>query len=307
MRNIEKTVSRGMFVRFVDELAEHLNLLGHYRTAETYHSAMKSFLEFNSGNDILISDITQETMQMYEAYLLNIRHVTRNSSSFYMRIIRSIYNKAVKRGIVEDCNPFALVYTGVDRTSKRALSLYDMKRIKDVDLSFSRKLDKARDIFLFSFYTRGMSFVDIAFLKKSDIRNGELVYCRRKTGQRLCIRWERCMQEIVDKHGTGAGEYLMPIIMKHGTDERRQYINSMSNINDGLRRISRILNLNKPLTMYVARHSWASIARSKNVPISVISEGMGHESELTTRIYLASIEASVIDEANNVIIKSLLE
>ena len=60
---------------------------------------------------------------------------------------------------------------------------------------------------------------------------------------------------------------------------------------------------NIPLTMHVARHCWASVAKSKNIPLSVISEGMGHDSEETTRIYLASLDTSVVDKANSLILK----
>lgn len=307
MGNIRKRATKKMFVAFANELAAQLKRAGHYRTADTYMSTARSFLTFNGGKDILLSDVTQEVMQLYESYLLNVRCVTRNSSSFYFRIMRSIYNKAVSKRLVSDNKPFMAVYTGIDKTTKRAISLYDLKRIKALDLSCSRKLDKARDIFLFSFYTRGMSFVDIAFLKKSNLKNGVLEYRRRKTGQRLCIKWERCMQDIIDKHGNGINDFLMPIIIKRNVDVHRQYKNSMSNMNDALRQISAKLKLRRPLTMYVARHSWATVARTKNVPISVISEGMGHDSEATTQIYLASIETSVIDRANRKIIKSLLE
>lgn len=306
MRNIRKTSSKRMFADFTNELASQLETLGRYRTAETYLSTARSFLAFNKGHDMLLSDITSDTILRYEAFLINERHIKRNSSSFYMRIMRSIYNKAAKKRLVADNKPFDLVYTGVDKTVKRALPVSDMKRIIELDLSRYPRLCKARDIFLFSFYTRGMSFVDMAYLKKSDLRNGVLEYYRRKTGQRLCIKWERCMQDIIDKHGTGIDDYLMPIIIKKDIDVHKQYANAMSNINIALKRISEKLNLRKPLTMYVARHSWASIAKSKNIPISVISEGMGHDSEATTQIYLSSIETSVIDRANRMIIKTLL-
>ena len=56
---------------------------------------------------------------------------------------------------------------------------------------------------------------------------------------------------------------------------------------------------------YIFRHSWASIAKSKNIPISVISEGMGHDSEMTTQIYLASLDNAVVDRANAQILKDL--
>ena len=88
-------------------------------------------------------------------------------------------------------------------------------------------------------------------------------------------------------------------------DERTQYIYASHNINRGLKLIGAKLGLPVPLTMYVSRHAWASIAKSKNIPLSVISEGMGHDSEATTRIYLASLDTAAIDKANSMILKSL--
>ena len=109
------------------------------------------------------------------------------------------------------------------------------------------------------------------------------------------------MAEIVNKYNDDTSEYLLPIIKRTG-DERRQYINSLHLVNYRLKLLSEEIGLNRPLTMYVARHSWASAARSKNIPISVISEGMGHDNEATTQIYLASLETSVVDNANKKII-----
>ena len=158
---------------------------------------------------------------------------------------------------------------------------------------------------LFSFYTRGMSMIDMAFLKKKDLDNGVLSYRRKKTGQQLFIKWEPCMQEIVDRYNNPASPYLLPIINRPGIEERKQYINESHRINRHLKAIGKELGLSVPLTHYVSRHSWASAARSKNIPISVISEGMGHDSEATTKIYLASLDTATVDEANGLILKSL--
>ena len=175
-----------------------------------------------------------------------------------------------------------------------------------MDFSMNPTFDFARDMFLISFYTRGMSFVDMAYLRKKDLQNGVLSYRRRKTGQQLLIKWEKCMQEIVDKYDTSQSNYLLPIIKPFGEiDERKQYIYAAHNINRCLKIIGKELGLSVSLTLYVARHAWASIAKSKNVPLSVISEGMGHDSEATTRIYLASLDTVAIDEANSMILKSL--
>ena len=176
--------------------------------------------------------------------------------------------------------------------------------MKELDLSMKSSLDFARDMFMFSFYTRGMSFVDMAYLKKTDLQNGILTYCRRKTGQQRTVKWEKCMEEIIKKYPSNSSVYLLPIIKEKG-NERKQYDNALHLVNYRLKDLSGMLKLQRPLTMYVARHSWASAAKVRNVPLSVISEGMGHDSEKTTQIYLASLEASVVDKANKMILELL--
>ena len=159
---------------------------------------------------------------------------------------------------------------------------------------------------MFSFYTRGMSFIDMAFLKKDNLNGNIITYRRRKTNQLMHIKYENCMKAIVEKYKNKNSEYLLPIIgSTGGIDTRIQYIYAAHNINRSLKALGKRLELPIPLTMYVARHSWASIAKSRNIPVSIISDGMGHESEKTTRIYLASLDNFAVDKANNVIIKSI--
>ena len=227
----------------------------------------------------------------------------KNTSSFYMGILRAIYNRAVDKGLVMSTNPFKNVFTGMDKTIKRAIDVNSIHRIIMLDFSDIQRYDFARDMFLFSFYTRGMSFVDMAFLKKKDLKNGILSYKRQKSGQQLFIHWENCMQHIVDKYDTDNSPYLLPIITKIGTNERKQYLSKIHNVNRNLQEIGHLLGLELPLTMYVARHSWANIAYNNNIPISVISEGLGHDSEKTTRIYLSSLNANKIDDANRMILE----
>jgi len=181
----------------------------------------------------------------------------------------------------------------------------NIRQIKDMDLTSFPTMDYARDMFMFSFYTRGMSFVDMAFLKKKNLQNGTLSYRRQKTNQQLFIKWEKPMQDILKKYDTRGTSYLLPIIKDTNKNVRLQYKNAAHLINKKLKQLGEKLEIPAPLTMYVARHSWASIAKSKNIPISVISEGMGHDSENTTRIYLASLDTSVVDKANKLILKSL--
>ena len=292
------------FFNFMQGVIAHLRQMGKIRTAENYSCTLKSFMQFRQDRDILLSEIDSDLMQLYEAYLHG-KGVVRNTSSFYMRILRAVYNRALEKELMEKRTPFRHVYTGVDKTVKRAVPLSAIKRMKNLDLSLQPNLEFARDMFLFSFYTRGMSFIDMAHLKKKDLQNGFLSYRRRKTGQQLVIKWEKCMQEIVNKfHTWDRNPYLLPIL-NFPNESRKQYKYAQSRINVHLKEIANMIGVSIPLSMYVARHSWASIAKSKNIPISVISEGMGHDSELTTQIYLASLDNTIVDNANAQILKCL--
>ena len=285
---------------FWHNVIAQLKQLGKVRTAETYTATLKSFIKFQSNQDVPLDGITSDMMLLYEAHL-KARGVRMNTISFYMRIFRAVYNRAVEKGLTTQQNPFRHVYTGVDKTVKRAIPIKDIKALKDIDLSMHPTLDFTRDMFMFSFYTRGMSFVDMAYLRKSDIKNGVLTYRRRKTGQELTVKWEKCMADIVAKYPENKTGFLLPIIKEQG-NERKQYDNALHLVNYHLKDLSERLKLQRPLTMYVARHSWASAAKAKNIPLSVISEGMGHDSEATTQIYLASLETSVVDKANKMIL-----
>lgn len=302
IEGFHESVNGQSFFQFMESVIVQLKRLNRERTAETYTATLNSFMRFRKDNDVLLDEINSDLMMEYEAYL-KAHGITMNTVSFYMRILRATYNRAVEKGLTEQRNPFKHVYTGIDKTVKRAIPLTAIRRIKDLDLSLKPSLDFARDMFLFSFYTRGMSFIDMAYLRKKDLQNGVLSYRRRKTGQQLFIKWEKCMQEIVGKYEVkGTSPFLLPILNEHS---RNRYKNTLFRVNKYLKDVARLANIGIPLTMYVSRHSWASAAKNKNIPVSVISEGMGHDSEMTTQIYLASLDCSVIDKANSLILKSL--
>lgn len=303
VEKFNRQVDEQSLFSFMQGIIGQLKQLGKVRTSETYTAALASFMKFREGQDILLCEIDSNTMMLYEAWLKN-KGVCPNTTSFYMRILRAVYNRAVEKVLTEQKYPFKHVYTGIGKTVKRAIPLKTIKHIKELDLILKPHLEYARDMFLFSFYTRGMSFIDMAYLKRSDLKNGTITYRRRKTGQQLTIKWEKCMEDIIAKYGTNtATHYLLPIITNPCSDERTQYRNAICRINVALKEVARLAGLHIPLTMHVARHCWASVAKSKNIPLSVISEGMGHDSEETTRIYLVSLDTSVVDKANSLILK----
>lgn len=290
------------FISFAHTLVGQLKQIGKQYTA--YETAINSFTRFRKEQDVPLDEVDSDLMMTYEAYLKS-KGICPNSSSFYMRNLRAIYNRAVDKELTEQRNPFKHVYTGIDKTVKRAVPLSVIRQIRDLDLNLHPAMDYARNIFMFSFYTRDMSFIDMAFLKKKDLQNGVLSYRRHKTNQQLFIKWEKPMQELIDKFDTSGTPYLLPIIKNCDNDARKQYKSDAHRVNQSLKKIGKMLGLAISLTSYVARHSWASIAKSKNIPIATISEAMGHDSENTTRIYLASLDTTVVDKANSLILKSL--
>ena len=289
---------------FMQSMIVTLKQRNQIRTSETYKAALNSFKKFRNNEDMMLDAITSDMMLSYESHLKH-RGNTPNTISFYMRILRAVYNNAVDNEIIENRNPFRKVFTGAEKTIKRALNLTAIKKIKNLDLSLNPKTDFARDMFMMSFYLRGMSFIDMAYLRKSDLENGRVTYRRRKTGQQLTIEWTKEMQMILDKYPENPTQYLLPIITKEEGNQRRNARNVNESINHHMKKVAEKVGVLSPLTMYCARHSWATAAKAKGIPLSVISEGMGHDSEATTQIYLASLETSVVDKANALILKSL--
>lgn len=300
----ERCRKEGTLFAFMDSLIRQMKQNGRLRTAETYTATRRNISKFLKNQDLMLDCLTGELMEKYESWNLG-RGVSANTVSFYNRILRAVYNRGVARGYTDDAAPFRNVYTGVAKTVKRALPMTVIRRLNALDLSGQPQLDYARDLFLLSFMFRGMSFIDMAYLGKNALQHGYLRYRRRKTGQLLTIKWTSEMQKIVDKYPSDGSQYLLPIIHSPEENTRSAYRNANYIINRRLKLIGKMIESPIPLTLYVARHSWATAAKDAGVPLSVISEGMGHDSEMTTMIYLASLDTLAVDNANEMILESL--
>ena len=281
--------------------------IGREGTAKTYCDALASFSRFRKGKDLIIDTLDAEMMNRYEAWLRG-QGVKRNSSSCYLRTLRTLYRKAVETGLTTDKDIFRHVFTGFARTVKRALPLECIRAIRQLDLPEGSSLGFARDMFMLGIYLQGISFVDMAYLKKSDIRNGLLQYNRKKTGQSLSVGWEPVMQDIVDVYARQIKDspYLLPIITAQDGTERLQYERMEHKVNYHLKKIGNMVGLQMPLTTYAARHSWASMMRNMGVSLSLVSKGLGHENLKTTQIYLSSIDTEGVVKANRKMIGKIL-
>ena len=239
-------------------LLESSNKLG---TARNYRRTLSSFSLFLEGRDIPFRLLDEPLVIRYESWLRS-RGVLRNSSSFYMRVLRSVYNKAVTKRLVKQTFPFQNVYTGVDKTRKRAIDEQHILDLCKLSLPALSPLALARDLFLFSYCTRGMAFVDMAFLCKKNIHNGYICYTRKKTGQQLVIRVEPLIQKIISRYAgqTKRSQYLLPIISSEDpVIAFSQYQTALGYYNKLLKRISKILDLDISLSSYTAKHYTFSI------------------------------------------------
>lgn len=282
---------------------EQMKRLG---TAHTYGNAYRRFKAFREDMDLTFDELSPDMIECYEAWLID-RRLKQNSIRCYLRTLNTLLCKAAAEGLLNNTNLFSHVRLSYVKTTKRAISEKELKVIANLELPEGSTMALARDIFMFSFYMRGMPFVDIAYLRKTDLRNGMWTYCRRKTNQCLMVEWEMAQQKILDHyaHQTKNESFLLPIIKKEDGTEYKQYQRMQININRALKKIGEMAELKMPLTTYVARHTWASVARDMNIPIAIISEGMGHNSIKTTQVYLNSIDISRVNEANKRIIKRI--
>ncbi len=291
------------FFGFLQRKSSELRDVGRDRCSETMICSLRSFMQFRGGIDIDVDKITKEMMARYEAYMLK-NGLRRNTTSFYMRNLRSAYKVAVEEGLTIDNNVFCRVYTGVDKTIKRAIGIGDIRKIRRLPLGTRPALEYARDMLMLCFYLRGISFIDLAFLRKKDVKGGRIVYGRRKTKKLLTVQIPPEADALFSKYPSDT-QYLLPIIKTEDGSEREQYRRQLMAINRNLKKVGRMVQLPIPLSTYVMRHSWATIAHNKGIEIAVISEGLGHENELTTQIYLDSINTAEVDEANRKILDDL--
>ena len=291
---------------FLQEQVVNKELMMRHGTARTYSNAYRRFKAFRNDVDLTFDQLTPGMIEHFEAWFIH-RRLKQNSIRCYLRTLNTMFSKALEEGLLRNRNLFSRVHLSYVPTAKRAIGEKEMRMIAKLQLREGSTLALARDIFVFSYYMRGMSFVDIAYLRKTDLRNGMWTYSRMKTNQSLTVEWEEAQQRIIDRYAskTKVSRYLFPVIKQEDGTEYEQCQRMQLNINRALKKIGERIGLKIPLTTYVARHTWASVARNVNVPVSVISVGMGHRSIKTTEVYLDSVDISRVNEANRMLIKRI--
>lgn len=289
-------------LNYISQLADEFLIKGNDGTAKAYLSTKNKLSAYAAENLICFDKIDSAWIHNFETYL-KTGGAKPNTVNFYLRIFRASYNKAINDGIVSgEKRPFKNLVISNAKTAKKAISKEQIKRIADIDLSVQPKLDLARDIFIFSFLARGMPFVDCVLLKKSNIVSGNIIYERHKTNQKLEIKISDAISDIISKYNSSS-KYVLPLINPNSNkSEYEQYRSVLRQQNKYLKSIGEHIGI-ELLSTYTARHSWATIAKYHGVPLAVISEGLGHSTQRTTYNYLAALDPSVLNNANEIITK----
>lgn len=292
-------------------------------TASTYRTTLMAFERFAAGRRYHFEELDGAAIVRFQKYLLE-EGLQNNTITFYLSKLRSAYNKAAREGFApKGGDPFDGIPLRIEKTRKLAVGDAVLRKVVASRFPGRNELAVARDLFLFSFYTRGMSFVDMAYLRQSDIQGDVIRYRRHKTGQLFTIGIVPELQALIDRYRDFCSPWVLPVMLylspegkylpyrfEGTTPEEKmaydrvlhnRYKNSRSNFLRLLRRLSLQLGLPQNLTFNMARHTWASRARRKGIPMAVISEGLGHTSEKTTRIYLDELEAKLLDDANRIV------
>ena len=296
---------RNSFFKFMERERERLRCQGRFGTAANYLTAKNSFRAFLEGRDLSFGQLSRRLMADYQDWLRR-KGISPNTSSCYMRALRAVYNKAVDEGLTRQAYPFKGVYTGVEKTRKRNLGekiLRDMERLRPVESA----LRLARDLFLFSFLACGMPFVDMAFLKKEQLREGYLVYRRHKTGKQVVVKLDTRMYDIIHRYERSESPYLFPVVRPEAdaAEAYRQYRRGVCRYNRLLKRLGRLVGCSASLSSYAARHSWATQASASNVGLGVISKALGHTQLRTTQVYINDVNDSEVERANRRIMRKV--
>ena len=303
---IRKTRPKTSFFTYTENLISEMLKAKKIGNADIYKTTLSVVRSFYNKSTLEFSQIDFNFLKSLETYHLSKPGNAVNGLSVYMRTLRAIYNRAIKDGTVDQkYYPFAKYKIKSTKTIHRAISKEDFINIRNLDLVTETPVWHSRNYFFFSFCTIGMSWIDMANLKLSNINNDRIFYKRAKTGKEYSIKITVNIQEILNYYcrGKKSGDFIFPIIKRPDdpVETKKDVKNTLKMYNKHLKEIADKTGITINLTSYIPRHSWASIAYLLNFPLGVIKEGMGHDDAKTTQVYLSNYNYTDVDDANEFI------
>ena len=313
--NVERKNAKDDLRLYIPEVIGMLKREGKFPAMHVYACTLRSYEKFcaeerhpkNTTTSLSMQEIfTPERLKEYEDWLAG-QQSSPNTISTYMRTLQAVYNRWMSPGI-EGYNPvlFKDVYTKVESRTKRALTAEQMEQLRNTDFSvLTLRQQQVLTYFLLMFMLRGMPFIDLAHLRKSDLRNRRITYRRHKTGKLMVVDVPpdamRLLQKYRDKTDS---EYLFPLL--HGglfmEEHHHRYQETLRHFNRELARLMKQLLPGVSVSSYTARHTWATLAYHNGVPVGLISQSLGHSSIRVTMTYLKPFDAEVIDRINRQVI-----
>lgn len=303
---MRKESKRILVYKYFEELIRRKRETGNHSTADLYRATNNWIKKFTKGHALMLYEITPAFVNKFHTYLKSQIHLKTNSIISYICNFRAMYNTAIRERIVyPHILPFDHLQLHKEKTLKRAISSKEIEKICTLDLQQDPKLLLSADLCIFSFLACGMPFVDLVHLTNDNIVGKEIVYNRIKTGTLIRIHITEGMQQLLNKYNGNNGTFLFPVLKKGEETTHEEYKSHLSAYNTDLKRIGKKLNIPIQLTSYVIRHSWATTAHKRHIPIAVISQALGHTSEKTTRYYLDQLDQSELERANALITESI--
>lgn len=296
------------FNEFMECTIEELKEEKRYGTAHIYQSSLNAFAGFWKNPVISFQQINRATLKQFETHLRD-KQLSWNTISTYMRMLRATYNKAVDKNLIkENSRLFKQVYTGVKNETKRALEVEDMNKLMNgiPPQELSEGLSLCRVWTTLMFELRGMPFVDLVFLHKSDLKNNIISYRRHKTGTEMRVDVPPSAMELINQYRNTNPDspYLLPIFSGKCKEEDlyREYQQALRTMNYNLDRLAKKCGVIHKVSTYTIRHTWATLAKYCNFSEQLISEAFGHSSVRTTETYMKSFKNEEIRKANDAII-----
>jgi len=301
-------VEKNVF-NFWNEIIAEMILAGRTGNARANQDTYNSVKLFNISTNLSFDEITPTFLNKYEVFLRS-RGGTDGGIGVRMRAIRALYNMAMDRKMVkEESYPFRKYKLSKlkGRGVKKALNMEQVMKIVNLNLKKHYTLTNSRHYFVFSFYTRGMNFADMMKLTWKDIHEDRIFYTRSKTKGNFMVKILPPVREVLDfykEHSLGT-KFVFPILLRDNltpTQLENRKKKTIQKYNKDLKEIAKICKIDKPLSSYVARHSFANCLKQKGVATDVISESMGHQNLTITQAYLKELDSSVLDEASELLL-----
>lgn len=287
------------FFEFGMKLENELRTANRIGTADSYKGLIGILRTFNNGRDLKLNEVNYDFLKKFERFHMSKKGNTLNGLASYLRTLRAIFNKAIKAKFIDkEAYPFEDYKIRTSPTAKRAISSEYVKKILELSLEKGSWPFHYRNYFLISYILFGMSFIDMAFLKKKNVINGRIKFQRKKTAKAYDIKITQQLEELFKFYlkGKNKDDFILPIISSHTLElQYEQVKGARKRYNRGLKHIAQLCGIEDHLTSYVSRHSFATHAMLKDVPLQAISAMLGHNKLTTTQIYLKSLPSNILD------------